>query len=1301
MRRIVVLAILLGLMRLLQTFQIGTETAFHPLSLATFGFVLMAAYTLGQVATGVQLPKITGYIITGLVFGPQVLNVFSSGVEADLRVVNDLAIGLIALSAGAEMHIAGLRKIARSLFWIVAVKGLLILVLVTATVFALSSYLPFLSGQPTGLILSVGMILGVLAIGTSPAATIAVISETGAKGRLADTTLGVAVAKDIVMVVLLALAIALTKTFSPDGHGFEVAILRDLALELGLSLIAGALLGGLIIAYIKYLGGELWLFVVGVVFAITATAQQFHLEALLVFIIAGFVVQNVSKLGHDFIHLVEKVALPVYVVFFSVAGAGLDLAGLRSVLPIALALVAVRLFAIYAGTGLATKIAGEPDAVRKNAWMAFVAQAGVVIGLLIIVENNLPGLGSEIRTLVMGTVAIHLLLGPILFKWALTRAGEVATAESTLASVEIRGEAELTRLPAEIEQPIAALERHLRLSVAPLTTACVEGPIALAGAVATWPDTPERSALDVRVSAYSVRPLDIALNRLWSQAHRAALEVPRQVSVPLEDHWYRPTATDSWLDRWLKVGRRVRRTLGRLSGGKSALYRVAPIRHMALYHIDGALTEDLVPVLALISAQPALALQEGLGMMVPVRGEDDEEDDADEGRAAPRRLSQDEAASLLDKAVSGRFATMREELCRVGTVGLPAWKRRPSALHERARHARQRTSEKIDAWQVYARSVVDYQRRLDASGDLRDGFGADARVFIKHLNARFDATIAAPVERASAVLASARERVKSAHEMDAEAVEALLTEIGEEVSQGLRRRTLATLRRGLDTQPIDRELTAFARTVDVRLEHLPGSFRVVDPSQLPHPEEPWRSYPDITDHQFQLIATGAVERTIQPTLAVVRKQAQAALEHAEEVVNELRQALERRFDAAIDAVIEEGDGNAPRPRHADPVSRSIEIAESALESAQARLSTLSERTREAREKIATTLREDFEALVTRLDSQLASAGRLEARFQAGRAMLERQGTAAIRLFVRRLRRDGRALLERFGLVRNDEREDRDVHFRPAGRAGSDRAVLFDILFNETTLSGKIFDGALILSILASIVVLMLESVEPFRQQHGTSLWLLEWFFTLLFTAEYAARLWTVARPANYAFSFFGLIDFVAVLPTYLSLLVPGGQFLMVIRVLRVARAFRVLKLARYMGEAQVLVDALKASQYKITVFLVYVLSVAVVMGSAMYLIEGPAAGFTSIPRGVYWSIVTLTTVGFGDITPQTPLGQTLAALLMIMGYGIIAVPTGIITAQIATARPRSGNAQTCAACGEEELESTAAFCRTCGTRFTL
>ncbi len=206
---------------------------------------------------------------------------------------------------------------------------------------------------------------------------------------------------------------------------------------------------------------------------------------------------------------------------------------------------------------------------------------------------------------------------------------------------------------------------------------------------------------------------------------------------------------------------------------------------------------------------------------------------------------------------------------------------------------------------------------------------------------------------------------------------------------------------------------------------------------------------------------------------------------------------------------------------------------------------------------------------------------------------------------------------------------------------------------------------LILAILASVVAIMLESVASIRASHGHLLRTLEWVFTVAFTVEYVLRLWCVSRSLRYARSFLGVVDLLAILPTWLSLVVPGGQVLTVVRILRVLRVFRILKLAQYVGEARVLVLALRAARFKITVFVFTVLTIVVIVGALMYLVEGPASGFTSIPAGVYWAVVTLTTVGFGDITPQTPLGQTLATVVMIMGYGIIAVPTGIVTAEIA------------------------------------
>ncbi len=268
-----------------------------------------------------------------------------------------------------------------------------------------------------------------------------------------------------------------------------------------------------------------------------------------------------------------------------------------------------------------------------------------------------------------------------------------------------------------------------------------------------------------------------------------------------------------------------------------------------------------------------------------------------------------------------------------------------------------------------------------------------------------------------------------------------------------------------------------------------------------------------------------------------------------------------------------------------------------------------------------------------------------------------------------------------------------------------RGRLFDILFEtDTSWAAKAFDIVLIMTILASVIVVMLDSVESIVAEHGFLLHLLEWLFTILFTIEYAARLASVQSKRRYALSFFGVIDLFSIIPTYLSLLLPGTRFLTIIRVLRVLRVFRVLKLVRYLGEARTLARAMAASRYRIIVFLVTVVTLVVVLGSVMYLIEGEAAGFTSIPAAVYWAVVTLTTVGFGDITPNTAVGQFLASLIMLMGYGMIAVPTGIVSVELAYAAHASGTTggtpgtedNVCTGCRTGGHDNDARFCKKCG-----
>jgi voltage-gated potassium channel len=261
-----------------------------------------------------------------------------------------------------------------------------------------------------------------------------------------------------------------------------------------------------------------------------------------------------------------------------------------------------------------------------------------------------------------------------------------------------------------------------------------------------------------------------------------------------------------------------------------------------------------------------------------------------------------------------------------------------------------------------------------------------------------------------------------------------------------------------------------------------------------------------------------------------------------------------------------------------------------------------------------------------------------------------------------------------------------------------RDILFEIIFEADTPAGKWFDIVLIICILLSVLTVMLDSVGSLREKHGDLLYTVEWFFTILFTVEYIFRLICIGRPIRYAVSFFGIIDALAILPTYMSLLFFGSRYLSVVRVLRVLRIFRVLKLGHHTKEAAVLKKALYASRRKILVFLFVVLSIVVIIGSLIYLIEEEENGFTSIPRCVYWAIVTLTTVGYGDISPVTGFGQFLAALVMILGYSIIAVPTGIVTVEFSRVHTVQSSYQACPSCSAEGHDRDAKYCKYCGTK---
>lgn len=263
-----------------------------------------------------------------------------------------------------------------------------------------------------------------------------------------------------------------------------------------------------------------------------------------------------------------------------------------------------------------------------------------------------------------------------------------------------------------------------------------------------------------------------------------------------------------------------------------------------------------------------------------------------------------------------------------------------------------------------------------------------------------------------------------------------------------------------------------------------------------------------------------------------------------------------------------------------------------------------------------------------------------------------------------------------------------------------RSKIHEIIFEADTPAGKAFDVVLLIAILLSVLVVILESVASLKEAYGPIFNIAEWVFTVLFTLEYVLRLYAINKPMKYVYSFFGIVDLLSTLPTYLSLFLPGSQYLLTIRAFRLLRVFRVFKLTRYLNESGAIMKAMMSSRIKITIFVTFILIVVVIMGTIMHMIEGTQnPGFSNIPHSIYWAIVTLTTVGYGDIAPVTDMGRFISAVLMIMGYAIIAVPTGIVTAEFAKANrdERPVSTQACPNCSKDGHEYNATYCKYCGS----
>jgi Kef-type K+ transport system membrane component KefB len=424
---VAVVAIVLAVRTALPAQGLGSAAATMAL-----GFVLIVSFLVGRGVTPLGLPAITGYLLVGMAFGPHLLGwvhpafaVLGAGPVSTLRLLDAVALGLIALSAGGELRLPALRAHARVIGGVIAGQTLLVALGVAGLVLALRGSFPLFAGWSGEAALAAALLFGVSATANSPETALAVIQELRSSGPVSEVVLAVTVVKDVVVISLFTVTLALATTLVRAGAGFNAAFLLQLGWEVVGSIALGAALGWLVVQYVDRLGHELPLLVLGVAFTAVAVLPALHLSGILACMVAGFYIENRSEHGDALIRAIEGHALPVYVVFFTIAGAGLDLPALRATWPLALALAGARLGLILLGTAAGAALGGAPAAVVRLGWSGFVAQAGVTLGLAILIAQRLPEIGEAVMSVLLAVIALNLLVGPVVFRLGLVLAREV------------------------------------------------------------------------------------------------------------------------------------------------------------------------------------------------------------------------------------------------------------------------------------------------------------------------------------------------------------------------------------------------------------------------------------------------------------------------------------------------------------------------------------------------------------------------------------------------------------------------------------------------------------------------------------------------------------------------------------------------------------------------------------------------------------------------------------------------------------------------------------------------------------
>lgn len=390
------------------------------------GFILLFAFLFGKRINKLRLPHITGFIIAGIICGPFALKFLSTTEVEDLQLLDGLALSLIALTAGGEMHLEKLKGSFRLISSVVISQTATLLAGFMAVGALGFSLYPVFPGSTIYHALAVSILAGILATATSPSTTIAVITETGSRGKYSDFVLNTAVFKDFLVIAIFALALSLSKSLLNSEESFDLNFLFQVFKELGGSFLIGILVGAGIILYLKFIKAELTVFILGVAFFTFQTSHNYGYHPLLICLLAGFIVQNFSSQGENLISALEKISMPVYVVFFAISGASLDLGTLKGLWLLALTIVVLRAVLKFIGTYLGASLVKEEPGIQRHSWTGFISQAGVALGMAIVVAENFPEWGEQFKALALGVIAINQVVGPVLFHWLLLKKGEAS-----------------------------------------------------------------------------------------------------------------------------------------------------------------------------------------------------------------------------------------------------------------------------------------------------------------------------------------------------------------------------------------------------------------------------------------------------------------------------------------------------------------------------------------------------------------------------------------------------------------------------------------------------------------------------------------------------------------------------------------------------------------------------------------------------------------------------------------------------------------------------------------------------------